>query len=88
MFILEWLMMLQEEVFLSDARNSLNSVRGDGVFHGLAWKFFRGRAFEDAVGREHQRHLREAPSWEISEPFTQHTIRAYGVFHGLAGNFF
>jgi hypothetical protein len=31
-----------------------NTVRGDGVFHGLAGKFFQGGASEDAVGREHQ----------------------------------
>jgi hypothetical protein len=30
-----------------------NTVRGDGVFNGLAGKFFRCRAFEDAIGREH-----------------------------------
>jgi hypothetical protein len=30
-----------------------NTVRGDGVFHGLAGEFFRGGASKDAVGREH-----------------------------------
>ena len=43
--------------------------RGDVVVHGLAGKKFRGAASEDAVGRVHQRHLREAAPREISQPF-------------------
>ena len=46
-----------------------NIVRGDGVFHGLAGKFFRGGPSEDAIGRVHQGHLREDPPREISQPF-------------------
>ena len=41
-----------------------NTVRGDRVFHGLAGKKIRGGASEDVLGREHQRHLREAPPQE------------------------
>jgi hypothetical protein len=49
-----------------------NTVRADRGFHGLAGKFFRGGAFEDVLGRMHQRHLREAPPRDISEPYPQH----------------
>src|ERR1043165_7627838 len=46
-----------------------NIVRRDGVFHGLAGKFFRGGTSEDAIGRVHQGHLRQVPPREISQPF-------------------
>jgi hypothetical protein len=64
-----------------------NTVRGDGVFHRLAGKFFQGGASEVAVGCEHQRYLREAPPREISQPFPPKQLEEMESFTGLQGNF-
>jgi hypothetical protein len=59
-----------------------NTVRGDGVFHGLAGKFFRGGASEGVSTNDIFEKLRHG---RFPNPLPN-TIRGDGVFHGLAGN--